>query len=51
MKTSIERILTTQIGSLPRPADLDQLLFDRRERWGPTSDDGPACPGGHRRHS
>jgi 5-methyltetrahydropteroyltriglutamate--homocysteine methyltransferase len=29
MRRSTDRILTTHTGSLPRPADLDQLLFDR----------------------
>lgn len=31
MKISTERILTTHTGSLPRPDDLDQMLFDREE--------------------
>ena len=31
MQTSIERILTTHTGSLPRPAELDALLFEREE--------------------
>jgi 5-methyltetrahydropteroyltriglutamate--homocysteine methyltransferase len=31
MKRSNDRILTTHTGSLPRPADLDQMLFDREE--------------------
>ncbi len=31
MKTSTDRILTSHTGSLPRPADLDQMLFDREE--------------------
>ncbi len=31
MKRSTDRILTTHTGSLPRPADLDQMLFDREE--------------------
>ena len=31
MKRSADRILTTHTGSLPRPADLDQLLFDRED--------------------
>lgn len=29
MKTSTDRILTSHTGSLPRPEDLDQMLFDR----------------------
>lgn len=29
MKISTDRILTSHTGSLPRPADLDQMLFDR----------------------
>jgi 5-methyltetrahydropteroyltriglutamate--homocysteine methyltransferase len=31
MRRSISRILTTHTGSLPRPADLDQMLFDRED--------------------
>jgi 5-methyltetrahydropteroyltriglutamate--homocysteine methyltransferase len=31
IKLSTERILTTHTGSLPRPADLDQMLFDRED--------------------
>ena len=31
MKRSTDGILTTHTGSLPRPADLDQMLFDREE--------------------
>lgn len=31
MKVSTERILTTHTGSLPRPPDLDQMLFDVEE--------------------
>lgn len=30
MKTSINRILTTQVGSLPRPADLRELMRARQ---------------------
>lgn len=29
MKISMDRILTSHTGSLPRPADLDRMLFDR----------------------
>jgi 5-methyltetrahydropteroyltriglutamate--homocysteine methyltransferase len=31
LKRSTERILTTHTGSLPRPSDLDQMLFDRED--------------------
>ena len=31
MKRSIERILTTHTGSLPRPRDLVQMMFDKEE--------------------
>jgi 5-methyltetrahydropteroyltriglutamate--homocysteine methyltransferase len=31
MKISTDRILTTHTGSLPRPEDLDQMLFDREQ--------------------
>ncbi len=31
MRRSIHRMLTTHTGSLPRPADLDQMLFDREQ--------------------
>ena len=31
MQRSTEHILTTHTGSLPRPAELDQMLFDREE--------------------
>ena len=31
MKRSIERILTTHTGSLPRPADLVDLMYRREE--------------------
>jgi 5-methyltetrahydropteroyltriglutamate--homocysteine methyltransferase len=31
MKTSTERILTTHTGSLPRPEDLVQMMFDKEE--------------------
>src|SRR5256885_10999301 len=31
MKTSTERILTTHTGSLPRPDDLVQMMFDKEE--------------------
>lgn len=31
MRRSTDRILTTHTGSLPRPADLDQMLFDRED--------------------
>jgi len=31
VKRSTERILTTHTGSLPRPVDLDQMLFDRED--------------------
>ena len=31
MKRSIERILTTHTGSLPRPADLIRMMFAREE--------------------
>jgi 5-methyltetrahydropteroyltriglutamate--homocysteine methyltransferase len=31
MKISTDRILTSHTGSLPRPADLDQMLFDREQ--------------------
>ena len=31
MKRSTDRILTTHTGSLPRPPDLEQMLFDREE--------------------
>ena len=34
MKRSTNRILTTHTGSLPRPADLDQMMFDREEGAG-----------------
>src|SRR6516162_847737 len=37
MKTSTERILTTHVGSLPRPQEVADLLFaqDRGERYDP----------------
>ncbi len=31
MKRSTDHILTTHTGSLPRPPDLEQMLFDREE--------------------
>src|SRR5687768_13908950 len=31
MKRSVDRILTTHTGSLPRPPDLVELIFDREE--------------------
>src|SRR5438045_2583629 len=31
VQRSTDHILTTHTGSLPRPADLDQMLFDREE--------------------
>ena len=33
MTTSTDRILTTHVGSLPRPADLDELLYARDNDW------------------
>ena len=42
MKTSTERILTTHVGSLPRPKEVADLLFmqDRGESYDPAHFDG-----------
>ena len=41
MKTSTDRILTTHVGSLPRPSDLIEMLQlkDRGEAYDPVSFD------------